>query len=100
MSGGTSSTSSQFVRVRTAGTPSWAICAYDRSIESGGSDAPPEPHIAGGSARAPCGFAFQEGAEHPGHLLVALHEPDEEVVRARVVVLVRDGVGVGAELAD
>src|SRR2546426_5311484 len=51
-------------------------------------------------ARAGGGLAFEEGAEHPRHLLVLLHQTDEEVVRARVVIFARRGVAVGAKLAD
>src|SRR5205814_5677663 len=37
-----------------------------------------------GLARA-AGLAFRERAEHPGHLLVVLHQAREEVAGARVV---------------
>src|SRR4030095_6786773 len=40
------------------------------------------------------------GAEHPGHLLVLLHEAGEEVAGAGVAVLVLGGLEVRTKLAD
>src|SRR5262245_13609149 len=50
---------------------------------------------------AALGRALREiGAEHPGHLLVLLHEAREEVAGAGVAVLVLRRLQIGPELAD
>lgn len=45
-------------------------------------------------------FAFEEGAEHPGHLLVFFHEFGEEVTRAQVVLLIGHRFHIVSQPAD
>ncbi len=45
-------------------------------------------------------LSFEKGSEHPGHLFVTLHQPDEKIVGAEVVKFFVADFRIGAQFPN